>query len=1012
MGLCNMLSGQNDLFFHELSSQNGLENSKLVFVFKDSRGFNWVGTLGGLYRYDGAEVLKYGQEKGVSDPYLQSSMREDQKGNLWFCSANNLYCYDRLRDSCITFGEIKDQRGKVLSGNYCIIHMDQSDQLWLTAEYQLFRIDLAASFSKKKLVLQQYFTTGDQILGKRFLPLLDEKNQLNGFFEYRFLGAGMKIWTLDDRGVFSNKSYFLSDQNMHVRQVLPYPNQAGRYILCASDGLKTFDTASEKLQTLFSLPHNPNFNYAIFVEPHLLLCSTNEKLYYFNLKNRSYQAVNDWSGKLNSDVVAHHSFTELVMDRDGIIWGMVYNEGICFADPQLIKARYTDLDFYVQCLEPINSKEVLIGSYDGLYLLSGHKEPNLLISKERIFNFYKDEHLNLIWVLTDQNIYQYNPVSKQISLYLKTNQPTMLMHRIAPDKYWFSDFFKIKQLNLKTKKIESIGAQFDSLNIITSLGTDRLHQRIFLHEAGRNIFHIFKQKGKDWALEKSFPLNGTISNYLTPKGSNKLWIVSDNGIKLIDRESLKEEDFHLPPQWATSNFTGIVQDERGIIWLSGNVDLMSFTPAGKPLRRYGQKEGFFSAPFQSNTLRSLDKDHYIIGGRFGVSQFKITDLEKPLALPTLAVTRFLVKGRPYHQWFPHDTSILEKKVFRLPYRQNSVAVRLVGLDFSIPTDVKIQYYLKGQEKVNDASARNQFVELRYSNLAPGTYQLMARSANAQGTWSNWESMFTLEIRPPFWMQWWFILLASITVVAGVAWLVQRYYRRLLRDARIRNEEQERILRDIHDLTSGKVVFFQDFQHFAEKEIPGTEAKNQALGIAEQALQLFKRISAAVRNNTESDSTLVEFLHQLITESKKNVASKLHFTAQLDSSIPYAWVAGTHKKHLRLVVQEALGNVLKHAQARAVVFSTSIKEGKLLLNIQDDGQGMTPQQIAQIRPTEQIQDSGNGLGNMLYRMNSIGGDIKWVNDGGTQVIVSISLQKIRPKSKSFLNFARSFLLKSR
>lgn len=1006
-----LLFSQNDLFFHELSSQNGLENSKLVFVFKDSRGFNWIGTLGGLYRYDGAEVLKYGQEKGISNPYLQSSMREDQKGNLWFCSSSNLYCYDRLRDSCIAFGEIKNQRGEIASGNYCIIYQDQFDQLWLTAGYQLFRIDLGASFSKKKLILKQYFTAGDQILGKRFLPLLDERGRLNGFFEYRFLGSGMKIWTLDDRGVFTNKSYFLSDPNMNIRQVLPYPNQAGRYIVCVEDGLKIFDTASEKLQALFSLPHNPTFNYTIFVEPYLLLCSTNENLYYFNLKNRSHQVVNDWSGKLNSDVVAHHSFTEIVIDRDGIIWGMVYDEGICFANPQLVKARYTDVGFYVQRLEPINSKEVLIGSYHGLYLFSDHTPPKQIIKDERVFNFYKDDHLKLIWVLTDQNIYQYNPASKQLSLYLKTGFPTMFMHWVSTDQYWLSNFFDIKRLNFKTKKIESISPQFDSLDIVTSLGEDRLHQRIFLHEASKNIFHIFKQKGKDWVLEKSFPLNGTISTYLIPKNSHKLWIVSDNGIKLLHRKSLQVEDFHLPPQWSTSNFTGIVQDERGVIWLSGNVGLMSFTPNGTPLRRHGQKEGFFSAPFQAATFRHLDKDNYIIGGRFGVSQFKINDLEKPMALPRLAVTRFLVKGRPYNQWFPQDTTILEKKAFRLSYHQNSIALRLVGLDFSTPTDVKIQYYLKGQEKENDTPARNQAVEIRYSNLAPGTYQLMARVTNARGIWSNWESMLSLEIRPPFWMRWWFIMLEAVAGVLVVAALAQWYYRAQLREARIRNEEQERILRDIHDLTSGKVVFFQDFQSFADQEIPNIEAKAKALGIAEQALQLFKRISAAVRNNTESDSTLVEFLHQLITESRKNIGTHLQFSVQLDSSIPYSWVSGTAKKHLRLVVQEALGNVLKHAQASSVHFSVEVKEGKLILQIQDDGKGMPEAQIVQIKPTERVQDSGNGLGNMLGRMKSIGGDIKWANSQGSLVVISVSLLKMRPKPKSLRNFAQYFLLKS-
>ena len=66
-------------------------------------------------------------------------------------------------------------------------------------------------------------------------------------------------------------------------------------------------------------------------------------------------------------------------------------------------------------------------------------------------------------------------------------------------------------------------------------------------------------------------------------------------------------------------------------------------------------------------------------------------------------------------------------------------------------------------------------------------------------------------------------------------------------------------------------------------------------------------------------------------------------------------------------------------------------------------------VLQIKPTEKIQDSGNGLGNMLARVKQIGGEIKWSNDQGTQVLISISLYKILPRRKIFFNFARFFLL---
>lgn len=1002
--LCSPLFGQNDLFFHELTSQNGLENTKVVFVFKDSRHFNWIGTLGGLYRYDGAEVVKYGLEKGINDPYLQSSMVEDQKGNLWFCSLKKLYCYDRLRDTCLNFGGFKLVNGKETLSDYSLIHLDAQDQLWLTAGNGVYSIDLQQTMQKKQLIFQPYATGEDQITGKRFFPILDAQKKFNGFFEYRFYGPGMKIWTLGDKKIFSSRLYFSntkSDQAAYdIRQVLPYPGQKNKYILCTSVGLKVFDTVKKQLQDLFTLPTAPHFTYAIFIKPHLLLCSTYEALYYFDLKTGKHTKVNDWSGKLNSNTISHQKFSELVLDRDGILWGLVYDEGLCFTNPELIKAQFIPMDFSIEYLEVINAQEMLIAGQGGLYLFDGQKIQQHFPLDEYVTGLYTDKHLKLIWVLTDQRIYHYHPQSKKLTLYLNTNEPTLGLYRSMNNTYWISGLSDTKKLNLAKKRKEPLGDQLDSLLGVYNIWEDSIHQRMYLHE-NASTFHIYKNRKK----EKSFSLNGRVGGQIIPRGSNKVWMVSDIGITLIDRKQLTIENFIPPADWPSSSLTGIAQDNRGIIWISANTQLLSFRSSGKPSRIFSQKEGFFSAPFQFGTLRPLNKNNYIIGGRFGLTQFNTEDLEKNLPLPNISLTRLMVQGRPYHALFPTDTSILEKNFFKLKYNQNSLALRLVAIDFSMPANVKIQYYLEGQEKVTEAATRNQFSEIRYSKLAPGKYRLLARAANAHGDWSPWEQKFTLEITPPFWMRWWFIVPASIVVLFMLFGLVQWYLRAQLRDARIRNEEQERILRDIHDLTSGKVVFFQDFQTFAEQEIPHPEAKAKALSISEQALQLFKRISAAVRNSTEADSTLIEFLHQLIAESKKNIGTNLGFSAKLDSSIPYAWVAGKYKNQLRLVIQEALGNILKHAQASSVLIHIGVDGGKLNIVVQDDGKGMAEAQIAQIKPTVSIQESGNGLGNMLSRMNSIGGEIKWVNNQGTCVIISIFLQKIRPKRKIFFNFTR-------
>ena len=189
------VAAQNDLIFNELNSNSGLDDAKIVFVFRDSRGFTWIGTLGNLYRFDGSEVLTYDSAKGLNEPYLQSSMFEDKRGNLWFCAYNKLFCYERLRDTCLSFGGFREKNGVETLADYGLIHLDKKDQLWMTAGGRIFQVSLGQTLRNKKLSFLNYTTEKAKVEGKRFYPVLNRHEELTGFFEYFLIGHGMKLWT-------------------------------------------------------------------------------------------------------------------------------------------------------------------------------------------------------------------------------------------------------------------------------------------------------------------------------------------------------------------------------------------------------------------------------------------------------------------------------------------------------------------------------------------------------------------------------------------------------------------------------------------------------------------------------------------------------------------------------------------------------------------------------------------------------------------------------------------------
>ena len=55
--------GNKTIWFHSLKKEFGLPSNSIFSYVRDSRGFLWLGSSGGLCRFDGASVRYYYAEK-------------------------------------------------------------------------------------------------------------------------------------------------------------------------------------------------------------------------------------------------------------------------------------------------------------------------------------------------------------------------------------------------------------------------------------------------------------------------------------------------------------------------------------------------------------------------------------------------------------------------------------------------------------------------------------------------------------------------------------------------------------------------------------------------------------------------------------------------------------------------------------------------------------------------------------------------------------------------------------
>ncbi|GAB4036998.1 hypothetical protein GCM10028809_50800 [Spirosoma gilvum] len=115
----------------------------------------------------------------------------------------------------------------------------------------------------------------------------------------------------------------------------------------------------------------------------------------------------------------------------------------------------------------------------------------------------------------------------------------------------------------------------------------------------------------------------------------------------------------------------------------------------------------------------------------------------------------------------------------LPYNHNTLNFQFTGISLSDPTGIRYTYKLDGLPGANWSALSNQR-SVNFSNLPPDTYTLLVKATNADGVESVREARFSFTIQPPFWQTWWFRILIAL-LAAGAIWAVVQFRIRFLNE---------------------------------------------------------------------------------------------------------------------------------------------------------------------------------------------------------------------------------------
>jgi len=215
---------------------------------------------------------------------------------------------------------------------------------------------------------------------------------------------------------------------------------------------------------------------------------------------------------------------------------------------------------------------------------------------------------------------------------------------------------------------------------------------------------------------------------------------------------------------------------------------------------------------------------------------------------------------------------------------------------------------------------------------------------------------------------------------------------------MREAERTSIAREVHDELGQSLTALKMDLSWLNKRLPGeqeelTKKIIEMSRLINTTIQTVKRISTELRPGVLDDLGLLAAIEWQAQDFQERTRIKCKLTAEgNDINLDRDLATGVFR-----ILQEALTNVARHANATRAEVSLKKRDGQLMLQIRDNGKGITKKQIA--------HPKSFGLIGMRERARSWNGSVKIDGISGKGTIVTVSIPLTREEEGYDENISR-------
>lgn len=972
--------------FYNLSVENGLIQSQVQAIRQDKYGNLWIGTLGGLSRFDGKNFTNYTLRDGMDDNSI-NALDIDAQGNIWIGTSKGISKFDGQKFKHSSFQAAENNP---LANNVQDMQVANDGSVWCTVgggnKNKIYHIqngkNTALDLPGEDTIVTSVLPTGNELWatkvdGKIFHMVAGRWDSINLPISAKYKRVPVPIKMYKDRG---NRMWLLTNLGL-------YRIENGKAILHNIQG-----RALDDLPVLLCMTQDSAGTYWLGTRSGVL-----------KMTNNSIEAYNKRNG------LSDNIFRDILTDAEGNVWMASDGQGLFrfSGSPFSILDESMGLpSAQVMGITADRTGRMYFGTYDaGIYSFENGiigklpfpSIPSTTITAVRYLN-------NTLWIGTRNGLWSYNSTFQYHSF-----APALLLNSVSclysdtSHRLWigYINGFAIHDKDsfitvpLKGAVIgDFIQIGQDSTLVATNSST----------YSGVQLYH----DGVLMPLKTNSAIDSAQVQCFTMRGS-QLWVgTSDNGLICYNMRSGKYFVLNKNNGLKSDFIYNIITDNAGNIWTGTGYGIHKVTMNGdRPsVSFYGKEEGMKGMESNHNAIYKMHDGSIWFGTTNGAVHYNPNSgaiTTKPISIVLQSVKVF---GESITDTTLYDSTGAWYKVpygLRLPFRKNNVTFTYQAVSLGGGDQLLYRYHMEGLEAPwSDWSQSN---AVTYSALPPGQYTLRVQCRTMSNSDYASELSYSFEIITPFQKTNWFkliILAGCILLGVSLQYIVNtRKQNRIKLLDSLRREEQakvrQRTAEDFHDEVGNKLTRINVLANVLKNKIQLTPDTKRIIDqIQDNTGQLYSGTKDILWSLKPSNDNLYQVLHRIRdfgVELFQDTEVDFQFIGTEDKWKDFT-LPMDFSRNLIMIFKEALNNCLKYSGATLVKLEVTLQNHDLLhLVLTDNGQGFD------IEHTKK----GHGIDNMNVRAKRINARLYIDTSPGKGTVISLGF-KIPPKSSYILDKA--------